>query len=139
MPREGTVLLVENDEERARDLGRSLESAGYEVMRCIGPTAPGFTCIGDRYGYCPVVERADVVVLDPWLAGDEYEVGTTSDDLIKLYTDRGRSVIVTRSAGSTDPRIHGQVMHLRDGAVREDVVNAVASARDADGLVLRRI
>lgn len=84
---------MESDERERERLGEALEDAGYYVIACPGPTAPDYTCIGGREGYCPLLERADVVVLDPWLAGDEVGVGTTPDELLELYagTAVGRS------------------------------------------------
>jgi hypothetical protein len=103
MPDEGTVLLVESDHAESDRLGRALESAGYEVITCPGPTAPGYACVGGREGYCPLVERTDVVVLDPWLAGDDYGVGTSADALVELYVSRGRTLILLGSVGWLDP------------------------------------
>ena len=137
MPDEGTVLLVESDEWRRERLGQALESAGYDVIPCPGPTAPDYRCIGGREGYCPLAERADVVVLDPWLAGDELGVGTSADDLVELYSQRGRTVILLGSVGWLDPFIGGHVVGLGDHADAAEVLGAVRSAPEADGFVLR--
>jgi hypothetical protein len=138
MPDEGTVLLVESDQDDRERLGEALESAGYEVISCPGPTAPDYTCIGGGEGYCPLVERADVVVLDPWLAGDELGVGTSADELVGLYSQRGRTVILLGSVGWLDPFIGGHVVGLGDHAEEAEVLGAVRSAPEADGFVLRR-
>ena len=84
------------------------------MISCPGPTAPDYRCIGDRESYCPLVEHADVVVLDPWLAGDELGVGTTADVLVDLYVGRGRTVVLLGSAGWLDPFAAGHVMRLDD-------------------------
>jgi hypothetical protein len=115
-----------------------LEGAGYEVIACPGPTAPDYRCIGGRERYCPLVERADVVVLDPWLAGDELGVGTSADELVELYSQRGRPVILLGSVGWLDPFIGGHVVGLGDHAEEPEVLGAVRSAPEADGFVLRR-
>jgi hypothetical protein len=138
MPDEGTVLLVELDESRRERLGKALDGAGYEVIACPGPTAPDYRCIGGREGYCPLVERADVVVLDPWLAGDELGVGTSADELVQLYSQRGRTVVLLGSIGWLDPFIGGHVVGLGDHPGAADVLEAVRSAPEADGFVLRR-
>ena len=138
MPNEGTVLLVGSDESRRERLGHALESAGYEVIPCPGPTAPDYTCIGGREGYCPLVEQADVVVLDPWLAGDELGVGTSANELVQLYSQRGRTVVLLGSIGWLDPFIGGHVVGLGDHPDAADVRGAVRSAPEADGFVLRR-
>ena len=137
MPDEGTVLLVESDHAESERLGQALESAGYEVITCPGPTAPEYACIGGREGYCPLVERTDVVVLDPWLAGDEYGVGTSADALVELYVGRGRTLILLGSVGWLDPFTGGNVVGLGDRPDANDVVAAVRSAPEADGFVLR--
>lgn len=135
---EGTVLLVEqNDDERER-LGKALEGAGYQVMVCPGPMAPDYTCIGGREGYCPLLERADVVVFDPWLVGDELGVGTSSDELLELYASSGRTVVVLGSSGGwLDPFAGGHVVYLDERPDAGEVVAAVKGAPDVEGSVLR--
>ena len=137
MPEKGTVLLVESDEPERRRLGKALEEAGYEVIACPGPTGPDYTCIGGREGYCPLLERADVVVLDPWLAGDEIGVGTTSDQLLALYAGSGRSVVAI-DAVRLDPIAQGNIIRLERHPEAVSVVAAVRIAAEADGFVLRR-
>ena len=137
MPHEGTVLLVESDEGERERLGRALEQAGYQVIACPGPTAPDYTCIGGREGYCPLLERADVVVLDPWLAGDEIGGGTSSSDLLALYTGSGRTVVAI-DAAPLDPVARGSMIRLDRHPGTETVVAAVRVAAEADGFVLRR-
>jgi hypothetical protein len=137
MPDEGTVLLVESDNAESERLGRALENAGYEVITCPGPTAPDYVCIGGREGYCPLVEQTDVVVLDPWLAGDDDGVGTSADALVELYVSRGRTLILLGSTGWLDPFTGGHVVSLGDRPDASDVVAAVRSAPEADGFVFR--
>jgi hypothetical protein len=91
MSNQGTVLLVEADEGERERLGSALEDAGYELIACPGPTAPDYICIGGREGYCPLLERADAVVLDLWLAGDEVGMGTLSDQLLEMYHSSART------------------------------------------------
>jgi hypothetical protein len=137
MPHEGTVLLVESDNAESECLGRALEGAGYEVITCPGPAAPDYACIGGREGYCPLVEQTDLVVLDPWLAGDDDGVGTSADALVELYVSRGRTLILLGSAGWLDPFTGGHVVSLGDRPDASDVVAAVRSAPEADGFVFR--
>jgi hypothetical protein len=138
MPDEGTVLLVEADEAERERLGKALEDGGYRVMACPGTTAPDYTCIGGREGYCPLLERADVVVLDTWLAGDEVGVGTSSDQLIEMYATGGRTVVALAPGGWLDPFTGGHVIRLDDRPEATEVVAAVRSAPDVEGFVLRR-
>ena len=137
MPQEGTVLLVESDDSERERLGRALEQAGYQVIACPGPTDPDYTCIGGREGYCPLLERADVVVLDPWLAGDEIGVGTSPDELFALYAGNGRTVVAI-DAVRLDPITRGIMIRLDRHPEAQAVVAAVRVAADADGFVLRR-
>jgi hypothetical protein len=131
------VLLVEaNDGERER-LGDALEHAGYQVMACPGPTTPDYTCIGGWEGYCPLLERADVVVLDTWLASDEIGVGTTSDELLELYAGSGRTVVAIGPGGSLSPYAGGHVVCLDQRPEASEVLAAVRVAPEVDGFVLR--
>ena len=137
MPQEGTVLLVESDEGERDRLGKALEQAGYQVIACPGPTAPAYTCIGGREGYCPLLERADVVVLDPWLAGDELGVGTSPDELFALYTGSGRTVVAI-DAVRLDPVPRGGMIRLDRHPEARAVVAAVRVAGEVGVAVLRR-
>lgn len=137
MPERGAVLLVESTPSELERLGKALDDAGYEVIACPGPTAPNYRCVGGREGYCPLVERADVVVLDPWLSGDELGVGTSADVLAELYASRGRTVILLGSAGWLDPFAGGNVVSLGERPDAGSVVAAVRSAPEATGFVLR--
>jgi hypothetical protein len=131
MPSEGTVLVVESEHEERERLGRALEDGGYEVLFCPGPLEPDYTCIGGRQGYCPLVERADVVVLDPWFAGDEHGLGTSADVLVELYANRGRTVILLGNVGWLDPFTGGHVVNL---GVRPDSSEVLAEVRSAPGV-----
>ena len=137
MPQEGTILLVESDERDRERYGKALEDAGYQVIACPGPTAPDYTCIGGREGYCPLLERADVVVLDPWLPGDEIGVGTSPDELFALYVGSGRTVVAI-DAVRVDPVARGNMIRLDRHPEAQAVVAAVRLAPEVDGFVLRR-
>jgi hypothetical protein len=137
MPREGTVLLVEADEGERERLGEALEDVGYQVIACPGPTAPDYTCIGGWEGYCPLIERADVVVLDTWLTSDEVGVGTSSDELLQLYVGSGRTVVAIGSGGSLSPYAGGQVICLDNRPDSGKVVAAVRAAPEVEGFVFR--
>ena len=95
------VLLVEADATSSREYGKWLEDYGYDVMACPGPTAPDYTCLGAREGYCPLVRVADVVVLDLDLDSEIEETGTSASELLGLYTNSGKPVVAVGS----DPRI----------------------------------
>jgi hypothetical protein len=137
MPEEGTVLLVESDTNERERIGEALEDAGYQVIGCPGPTAPDYRCIGGREGYCPLLERADVVVLDSWLAGDELGIGTPSDELLDLYAGGGRPVVVLGSGGWRQPFAGGRVIYLDEHPKTGEIVAAVRTAPEVEGFVLR--
>src|SRR5204863_1565532 len=80
-----TVLIVDEDGPDRDRMGRWFERAGYEVLACPGPTTPDLTCLGGRGGPCPLVEGADLVVLDLWLQSDTLADGTSSLELLMYY------------------------------------------------------
>jgi hypothetical protein len=89
-----TVLLVQSDAP-ARSLMESwLEASGFDVITCPGPVGPGYVCVGERTGRCPLAETADVVVLDGRLESGEVPDGTSPYDLLVLYRTLGRPVVV---------------------------------------------
>jgi hypothetical protein len=87
------VLLVEPDPMSRKSYSEWLEEAGHEVMLCPGPTAPDYTCVGGREAECPLIEPADVVILNLDLDSDVHAVGTSSFDLLTLYSDAGKPVV----------------------------------------------
>jgi hypothetical protein len=89
-----TVLLVGRDDE-GRDLMASwLEESGFDVMTCPGPVGPGYVCVGERTGRCPLAEGADVVALDARLESGDVPDGTSPYDLMALYRSLGLPVLV---------------------------------------------
>jgi hypothetical protein len=98
-----TVLLVQSD-DGDRDLMRSwLEASGLDVLMCPGPVGPGYVCVGERSGRCPLAEAADVVVVDGRLESGEVPDGTSPYDLVVLYRTLGRPVVVL--GGDDDAQI----------------------------------
>ena len=87
------VLLVEADPTERERLGLALETAGYRVSVCPGPSAPDYTCVGGRSGGCPLVHEADLIVFDMAIPGEDAIEGTPAVDLLALYEDSGRAVI----------------------------------------------
>jgi hypothetical protein len=137
MMQRGTVLMIESYPEATDRLGDALEAAGYEVLACPGPSGPDYTCVGARERHCPLVERADVVVLDPRLEGDELGIGTSANALVELYEGSGRPVVVLGAIGWVEPFTGGRVMQLGDRPETREVVGAVRSATEAEGFVPR--
>jgi hypothetical protein len=59
-----------------------------------GSDAPTYVCIGDRTGRCPLVEDADVIVLDCRIESHDVHEGTSAYDLLSLYVTSEKPVIV---------------------------------------------
>jgi hypothetical protein len=70
---------------------------------CPGPVGPGYVCVGERSGRCPLAEAADVVVVDGRLESGEVPDGTSPYDLVVLYRTLGRPVVVL--GGDDDAQI----------------------------------
>ena len=135
----GTILLVESDPHERERLASALERGGFEVIECPGPSAPDYTCIGGREGYCPLLERADAVVLDVWLAGDELDVGTPSEQLLEMYLADGRSV-VTIGPGAWSRTPEGvEVRRLGACPDEDDLIAAVRSLPASAAFVFRDV
>jgi CheY-like chemotaxis protein len=88
-----TVLLVEADTGDRELLGSWLEDEGFGVLACPGPRAPGYVCVGGREGTCPLIEPAEVVILDLRLPGEDTIEGTSASELLALYTSSGKPVV----------------------------------------------
>jgi hypothetical protein len=57
-----TILLVEDGATVSREVTCPLEAAGHRVMRCGGGPTPFAACLLLRYGRCPLVDSADLLV-----------------------------------------------------------------------------
>jgi len=88
-----TVLIVEHDRETRERVGRWFERVGYRVLACPGPTREGLTCVGSDGGPCPLVDAADLVVLDLWLQSDSLMEGTSSLELLMFYITTGKPIV----------------------------------------------
>ncbi len=93
------VLLVQADPVERESLSSWLEAAGYDVTVCSGPSPPTYVCFGDRTGSCPLIEEADVMVVDCRLEGQDVADGTSAAELISLYLDAGRPVVALEAGG----------------------------------------
>jgi hypothetical protein len=88
-----TVLIVEHDREARERMGRWFERTGFRVLDCPGPTRPALTCVGGEGGPCPLVDAADLVVLDLWLQSDSLMEGTSSLELLMYYITTGKPIV----------------------------------------------
>src|SRR6266542_6584633 len=57
-----TILLVEDGATVSREVTRLLEAGGHRVVRCGGGPTPLAACLLLRYGGCPFVDNADLLV-----------------------------------------------------------------------------
>ena len=123
------VLLVEADEAERERYAGALESAGFEVVTCPGPTEPDYTCVGAREGACPLVAEAAVVVLDMSLDSEALLTGTPAEEILGLYLTSGIPVVVLGSRGG--PALEGQLIRLQRHVEADHVVTSVRSLHPA--------
>ncbi len=88
------VLLVEPDEGDRELYGAWLEDAGMTPINCPGPKLPGFSCLGTCGGRCPLVEVADLAVLDTRQLPGLSNRGLPAWRLLRYYLGRGKPVVV---------------------------------------------
>jgi DNA-binding NtrC family response regulator len=79
------VLVVQRDPAVAEQMAAKLRSAGYETELCGGPEHEPCPVIGDMP--CPLVDRADVLVYDAWVAGDAVGGSQLVSHLREVYVD----------------------------------------------------
>jgi DNA-binding response OmpR family regulator len=123
------VLVVEADPAERDRIGTALESAGFDVLTCPGPTEPDYTCVGARDGVCPLVDDASVVVLDMSLDSEALMTGTPAEELLGLYLTSRRPVIVLGSRSAPD--IAGELIRLRRHPEEEKLLRAVRELHPA--------
>ncbi len=79
------VLVVHRDPAVAEQMAASLRGAGYETELCGGPEREPCPVIADMP--CPLVDRADVLVYDAWVAGDAAGGQRLVTELREVYAD----------------------------------------------------
>jgi hypothetical protein len=127
------VLVIEADRSERERFGTWLEESGFQVLVCPGPTEPDYTCVGSRGGVCPLLDEADLVVIDMSLDSEAVMSGTAAEELLGLYLLSGRPVLVLGS--HPGEQVPGQLSRMRRHPTREELVDAVRSlsAGPADG------
>ena len=123
MDETSTVLLVEADPAERDRLAEVIEETGSPVLVCPGPGAPDYTCIGSREGACPLVDVADVVVLDMATEAEALMTGVASEELLALYLLTGRRVIALGSYPAES--IPGDLVRLRRHPARTQLLRAL--------------
>jgi DNA-binding response OmpR family regulator len=90
------LLLVEQDDALRHRVAWWLETAGFSVMTCRGPSAPEYECVGFKRGGCPLAHGTDLVVLDVWTAADSAVRGRGGLSLLRYYSGQGLPVVAIR-------------------------------------------
>lgn len=121
----GTVLVVEADPAERERFGSWLEAAGFDVLVCPGPTEPDYTCVGARDGVCPLLEEADVTVLDMSTDSEALMMGTASEEILALYLLTGARVVVLGS--HPGEQVEGRLRRLSRHPDRLELVHAVSA------------
>ncbi len=129
--RRGTVLVVEADLAERERYGASLERSGFDVLVCPGPTEPDYTCVGSRDGVCPLVEEADVVVLDMSTESEAVVMGTAAEELLALYLLTGSRVVVLGSHPGEE--VEGQLIRMHRHPDEGELLASVLELVDRPG------
>jgi len=126
-----TVLVVEADPGERERFGAWLERSGFDVVICPGPTEPDYTCVGARDGVCPLVDEADVVVLDMSTASEGVVMGTAAEELLALYLLTGSRVVVLGSHPGED--VQGQLIRLHRHPDEQQLLAGIATLLGVSG------
>jgi CheY-like chemotaxis protein len=129
------VLVVHRDPAIAAQMSESLRGAGYEIEMCGGPEQEPCPVAVDLP--CPLVDRADVLVYDAWVAGDEAASHHLVTGLRELYVDL--PVVLT----SVDPGVQWaeqegehRVIPLGSSPTDAELVAAVEQAVGDQGMAV---
>jgi DNA-binding NtrC family response regulator len=79
------AVVVNADPEQAERQAAALRGAGYEVELCGGPRQDPCPVLDNLP--CPLVDRADVLVYDAWIAGTSDAGRQLIADLRETYVD----------------------------------------------------
>jgi hypothetical protein len=120
-----TVLLVEADPADRERFGSWLESAGVDPINCPGPHAPDFSCLGTSNSGCPLVNLADVAVIDVRPLPGVSTRGLPGWRLLRYYLEHGKPVVVIADRYRIPTFRREQVFVLRPNPGRESLLLAV--------------
>jgi hypothetical protein len=130
-----TAVVVNSDPQMAARHVEALRSAGYIVETCGGPQQEACPVLGDLP--CPLVDRADVLVYDAWVAGTSdagrrlvAEVRETYPDLPVVLTSVGPGLDWVASEGPH------RVTPLAGDASADDLRQAVEMALADQGMAV---
>jgi hypothetical protein len=129
------AVVVEGDVGERRRKADALRAAGYSVELCGGPELDPCPVMGNLP--CPLVDRADVLVYDAWVAGGgDYghalvaEVRETYPDLPVVLTSVGPGSNWVKTEGPH------RVVPLPARPSAEELVGAVGRALSEQGLAV---
>ncbi len=129
------ILVVQRDPAVADRMAAGLRAAGYEIESCGGPAQEPCPVIGDMP--CPLVDRADVLVYDAWVAGDATGAHGLVSALRELYVDL--PVVLTSVDGSVGwAELEGEhrVVPLGSRPSNAELVEAVEVALTDQGMAV---
>ncbi|HEU4354269.1 MAG TPA: hypothetical protein VFT27_01645 [Actinomycetota bacterium] len=121
----GSVLVVEADLAERERFGSWLEGAGFDVLVCPGPTEPDYTCVGARDGVCPLLEEADVAVLDMSTDSEAVMMGTAAEEILGLYLLSSARIVVLGS--HPGEQLEGRLRRLPRHPDRAELLAAVSA------------
>jgi hypothetical protein len=107
-----TVLVVTEESALSQAMSAWLREAGLGVMACPGLQPPSHVCAGGRGEPCLLTGRADLVVLDLWLASDTVLRGTPAMQLLSYYLDLGKPVVALQHLGGPPGRFAAEGVEL---------------------------
>jgi DNA-binding NtrC family response regulator len=129
------VLVVQRDQSIAREMAASLQDAGYETELCGGPEQEPCPVITDMP--CPLVDRADVLVYDAWVAGGAAGGHARVSALRDVYVDL--PVVLTSvdaSVGWVEREGPHRVIPLSGRPTDTELIDAVESALGEQGMAV---
>ena len=129
------VLVVQRDLAVAERMAASLRGAGYETELCGGPGREPCPVIADMP--CPLVDRADVLVYDAWVAGDAAAGHELVSDLRDVYVDL--PVVLTsvdETVAWAEREGAHRVIPLGSGPTDTELIEAVEVALGDQGMAV---
>jgi DNA-binding NtrC family response regulator len=129
------VLVVQRDAAVAQQMATSLRAAGYETELCGGPEREPCPVIADMP--CPLVDRADVLVYDAWVAGDADGGHQLVSGLREVYADL--PVVLTsvdESVGWADREGSHRVIPLGSRPTDAELIEAIEIALGDQGMAV---
>jgi hypothetical protein len=122
------VLIVEPDKYDRDRYGTWLEDAGMTPINCPGPRLRRFECLGTCGKPCPLVDVADLAVLDTRQLPGLSKRGLPGWRLLRYYVGRGKPVVVIADQYRKDRTFRPeQVRVLSPNPGRESLLLSVRS------------